>query len=498
MNQQYTLSDALKEIVNLKGKLNKALSENERLRYRTIEQDKRISVLEAQNKEYMGIISKQAELINELSRRLGLDSSNSNFPSSNDKFGKGKKRNSTNGRGKTDNKPGGQFGHTGSNLKFSEVVDTEIDYKPDSCGSCGLSLSNFAYIETRQTQDVEIKKVIANHNVYSGECICGCVTKALCTVPTGVSYGSNFKSFILYLSTYMLLPLDRLTELSASILKLPLSEGSINNWQVNLANNLTNYEELVKSLLLQQETLHADESGLKVNKLNMWLHVCCNARFTYYDVHSSRGGKAFKDIGILGNSSGRLMHDCYKSYFTVGTNAIHGLCNAHLLRELKAVSEYDKLKFANELYKLLNKIHADVKHAKLIGINALSKWVYSMHKKAWFDVLKAGRNQVKELTDENRQGQLEALLNRLHERYKEYLGFMYDFKLEFTNNQAERDIRMIKLRQKISGCFRNAQYAKYFVKIRGFISTMKKQGLDLLDTIRRVLINPNDFNIVLT
>ena len=160
MNQQYTLSDALKEIVNLKGKLNKALSENERLRYRIIEQDKRISVLEAQNKEYMGIISKQAELINELSRRLGLDSSNSNFPSSNDKFGKGKKRNTTNGRGKTDNKPGGQSGHTGSNLKFSEVVDTEIDYKPASCCSCGLSLSNFAYIETRQTQDVEIKKVI--------------------------------------------------------------------------------------------------------------------------------------------------------------------------------------------------------------------------------------------------------------------------------------------------------------------------------------------------
>jgi len=162
------------------------------------------------------------------------------------------------------------------------------------------------------------------------------------------------------------------------------------------------------------------------------------------------------------------------------------------------VSEYDKLKFANELYKLLNKIHADVKHAKLIGINTLSKWIHSMHKKAWFDVLKAGRNQVKELADENRQGQLEALLNRLHERYKEYLGFMYDFKLEFTNNQAERDIRMIKLRQKISGCFRNAQYAKYFVKIRGFISTMKKQGLDLLDSIRCVLINPNDFNIVLT
>ena len=147
----------------------------------------------------------------------------------------------------------------------------------------------------------------------------------------------------------MLIPLDRLTELSDNIFGVSLSEGSISNWQLSLANNLTNYEETVKTLLLKQETLHADESGL-----------------------------------------------------------------------------------------------------------------------------------------------------RLRSKYREYLGFMYDYKLEFTNNQAERDIRMIKLRQKISGCFRNAEYAKYFVKIRGFISTMKKQGLNLLDSIKRVLINSNDFNIVLT
>ena len=105
---------------------------------------------------------------------------------------------------------------------------------------------------------------------------------------------------------------------------------------------------------------------------------------------------------------------------------------------------------------------------------------------------------MSQLEDEERKKQLSALLERLRSKYREYLGFMYDYKLEFTNNQAERDIRMIKLRQKISGCFRNAEYAKYFVKIRGFISTMKKQGLNLLDSIKRVLINSNDFNIVLT
>ena len=185
----------------------------------------------------------------------------------------------------------------------------------------------------------------------------------------------------------MLIPLDRLTELSDNIFGVSLSEGSISNWQLSLANNLTNYEETVKTLLLKQETLHADESGLRVNKLGMWLRVCCNSRFTYYDVHGSRGGKAFKEIGIIENYTGRLMHDCYKSYFTVGTQAIHGLCNAHLLRELKAVYEYDKLDFAKELCDLLNKIHAEVKNSKSIGSDSMNKWLRDSYRKSWMKLL---------------------------------------------------------------------------------------------------------------
>ncbi len=497
MNQQYTLSQALSKIVDLQDKLSKAYSENERLRYKLLEQDKKITLLEARVVELEIVNKKQMELINEFSRRLGLDSSNSNFPSSRDLFTK-KKRKPQNNRNDSNNKPGGQSGHKGSNLKFEEKADEEIDYKPTECSDCGEILANFSYVETRQTHDIRINKIVTNHNIFNSKCTCGCITKADCNIATGVSYGNDFKSFITYLSNYMLIPLDKLTELSDSIFGIKLSEGSINNWQLSLANNLTNYEETVKSLLLKQETLHVDESGLKVNKLGMWLHVCCNSNFTYYDVHASRGGKALRDIGILENYTGRLMHDCYKSYFTVGTKAIHGLCNAHLLRELKAVLEYDKLNFAKELCDLLNKIHSEVKNSKLIGSDSMNKWLRDSYRKAWMQLLEKGIKESSLLEDEERKKQLATLLERLRSRYKEYLGFMYDYKLEFTNNQAERDIRMIKLRQKISGCFRNAAYAKYFVKIRGFISTMKKQGLNLLDSIKRVLINPNDFNIVLT
>jgi transposase len=497
MKLQYTLSQALTKIVDLEHKLLTANAENERLRYRLREQDKRIAVLEAKIEELQHINNKQSVLINELSRRLGLDSTNSNFPPSSDKFGK-KKRKVLNNRSNSDNKPGGQNGHKGTNLQFESNANKELDYKPSCCAECGNELSIFNYVETRQTHDILIQKEIINHHIYNSKCSCGCVTKANCDVATGVSYGNQFKSFMTYLSNYMLMPLDRLTELSGSIFNIALSEGSINNWQACFAKNLTNYEETVKSLLLKQDALHADESGIKINKLNMWLHVCCNPRFTYYDVHGSRGGKAFKEIGILEEYNGRLMHDCYKSYFTVATKAIHGLCNAHLLRELKAVVEYDKLAFAEGCYELLNKAHDDVKQAKSSGLSGLHKWSSEVYRKSWMSLLEKGQKQVAGITDEERRKQLLALLERLKIRYKEYFGFMYDFNLEFTNNQAERDIRMIKLRQKISGCFRNVDYAKHFVKIRGFISTMKKQGLDVLTSIKRIFINPNDFNIVLT
>jgi transposase len=474
MDQQYTLASALQEITTLRSRLNKALSENERLRYRLLEQDKKISVLEAKVEELTIINKKQSEIINELSRRLGLDSSTSSKPPSTDGLAK-KKRNTGNGRGLTDNNPGGQPGHNGTTLEFSSNADKEIDYKPEVCESCGNKLEHYVDAEIRQTHDVLITKVITNHNVYRAKCTCGCVTKAFCNIANGVSYGSGFKSLIMYLSNYMLLPLDRLTELSSSILKMPLSEGSINNWQAQLSDKLTNYNETIYATLLKQELLHADESGIKVNKLMMWLHVYCNKYFTYYDVHSSRGGRAFKEIGILEKYEGRLMHDCYKSYFTVANKEVrHGLCNAHILRELRAVTEHDKLGFAEDLCKLLHKIHKEVESDKKIAnIAAMDKWMIAVHKKSWFKILDSGEIELKSFDDEIRKPKLEALISRLRDRYKEYLSFMYDYKLEFTNNQAERDIRMIKLRQKISGCFRNTVYAKHFVKTRGFISTMK-------------------------
>lgn len=204
-----------------------------------------------------------------------------------------------------------------------------------------------------------------------------------------------------------------------------------------------------------------------------------------------------EDIGLLTRYTGKLVHDCFKSYFKLDKVAVHGLCNAHLLREFKAITEHDKLAFAANLRELLLKIDKQVSSAKLVGATGLLKCEIKGYRANWFSILDQSTNEIKQLEDEERQKDLTALVNRLRNYHKEYLAFMYDFNIPFSNNQAERDLRMLKLKQKISGCFRNKEFAVHFLRIRGFISTMGKQGLNILDSLRRILNNPADFNLVM-
>lgn len=484
------------KIVDLSDKLNRVLATNEGLVLENKKLQAKVQTLQVKVEEQSELIKKQAANINELERRLRMDSSNSSIPPSKDPLGK--KKTIPNNRDKTDNSSGGQVGHKGSTLKFSSVVDNEIEYKPQHCVGCGNNLKHgYEYIETRQVHDVKIKTIISNHLLFSCKCICGCETKANPNIPVGVSYGNKFKSIITYLNNFMLIPNERLSELSQAIFGINISEGSINNWQECLFNQLEIYEAELKKQLLEQELLHADESGLKVKKLGMWLHVCSNSYLTHYGLHKSRGSKALLELGILANYTGRLMHDCYNAYFKTVSQAQHGLCNAHILRELRGVSENTELAFAAEIRKQLLVWKSEVEASKLAGITGFRSSLLRFYRKQWMLLLESGDRQISKLADEKIKGKLEALIKRLRTRYREYLSFLYDFKMPFTNNQAERDIRMIKLRQKISGCFRSEVYAGYFLRIRGFISTMKKQGLDILDSIVRVLGNPNDFNIVI-
>jgi transposase len=443
--------------------------------------------------ELIDINKRQSHQISQLDKRLNIDSGNSSMPSSRDIFGKKK---TINDRDTTDKKSGGQPGHKGENLKFEtnlNNIDNTVTHKPETCKACGSGIVEFNLIDTRQTHDVIIKKIITNHLLFSGICTCGCETQLNINVPHGVSYGNTIKSALIYLHNQDLIPTERLSQTSEKLFNIPVNESSIYNWQEQLAKNLIPYESEVKAKLSQQKTLHADESGIKA-KGKKWLHVVCNEFYTFYAMHAKRGVIAMNEIGILNNFTGNLMHDCYKSYFTF-TEIKHGLCNAHILRELKSIDQFYKLSFANKLRALLKQMNLTVLNGKEQQLTNLDQSVLLQYESQLSDLLALADIEALTLDNEKWRKDTQSFVKRVRKYQKEYLAFMYDFNMTFSNNQAERDIRMVKVKQKVSGGFRTEDGANRFLKIRGFISTMAKQSKDILTSIQKVMINPIDYNL---
>ena len=479
------LDNAYTTIKDLNLNIQQLNTENIKLRVINTELLTKVELLEIVNK-------RQHDVISQLEKRLKVDSSNSSLPSSHDKFSK---KRTINDRDKSNKSSGGQLGHKGENLGFetnSNNINDTITHKPQKCESCGSDILEFNLIDTRQTHDIIIKKVITNHLLYSGICECGCETKLNLDVPHGVSYGNTIKSALLYLHNQDLIPTDRLSQTADKLFNTSVNESTIYNWQEQLAKNLTAYEIEVRVHLLNQTTLHADESGIKVEG-KKWLHVISNELYTFYNVHTKRGVIAMNEIGVLNQFKGNVMHDCYKSYFRF-TEVQHGLCNAHILRELKSINQFYKLSFANKLRELLKQINTAVISAKDQGLTRLEPLVLSQYEDQLGKLLALADTEALTLTNEKWRKDTQAFVRRIRKYQKEYLAFMYNFNMAFTNNQAERDIRMIKVKQKVSGGFRTEDGAKKFLKIRGFISTMNKQGKDILSSIQKVMVNPTNYH----
>jgi transposase len=419
----------------------------------------------------------------QLKKRLKVDSSNSNLPSSTNRF----TRSTISNRDKSDKLSGGQADHLGATLIFSSEPTETVCHKPQLCEACGLELSDFQVSDTRQVHDVVISNKITNHIIHIGACMCGHNTTYETDIPHGVSYGNSIKSILCYLYNKDLLPSKRLAETAADVFNLQVSEGTIYKWQSELSNNLNHYEDEVITKLLAQDTLHVDESGVKINGKTNWLHVICTEDYTYYDVHTKRGMEAIETTNVLPKYTGNLVHDCFKSYHNLANVEQHGLCNAHLLRELKSMNQFYQLSFANKLRDLLLAMHKKVK-AQII-----THQLRLQYKAAFRKLIELMEQEALTLEHKKWRQDVQALANRLKEHGSKYLAFLDNQQIPFTNNQAERDIRMIKVKQKISGGFRSQHYAKHFVKIRGFISTMKKQGQNVLDTLSRIIVDHEDY-----
>ncbi len=412
-------------------------------------------------------------LVTVLLNRVTLNSKNSSKPPASDP--NRKKGN----RKKSDKPSGGQKSHIGTTL---QKIDDPDEVEVITLDRRTLPKGHYTEdgFETRQVFDIDISRVVTEYQAQrlineKGQCFTAPfpdgVTKA-------VQYGHGVKAHVVYLSQYQLLPYNRIQEYFADQLGLPMSEGSIYNFNHQAYEQLAEFEAISKEHLVESPCIHADETGININGKRHWLHGTSNDQWTHFFPHTKRGTEAMNDIGILPLYHGILCHDHWKPYYHY--DCTHSLCNAHHLRELTRAWEQDKQAWARDMKQLLEKMNAAVNEAGgLLSDQAAEQWKAKYREclgKAEIECPppdkpeKVKRGRIKRSKARN-------LLERLIDFEEDVLRFMTNPYVPFTNNAAENAIRMTKVQQKISGCFRNAKGAEMFCRIRGYLSTCRKQGV---------------------
>jgi transposase/uncharacterized small protein (DUF1192 family) len=434
-----------------------------------------------------------AELRKEIARLLAMvnkNSQNSSKPPSSDGLKKPRQKSL---REKSGRRSGGQNGHPGKTLSHVDNPDEVKIHQPEVCSACNISLKNIEAHEEEVRQVFEIpppKLEVIEHRCEKKICP-GCGKQNVGVFPVGVDshvqYGPLAKGFITYLQNYQLIPFKRLSQFFKDVFGSPLSEGTVFNTANTAYKNLASFESHVAELLVHSDILHADETGLKVNKKLYWLHSVSTDLLTHYSVHEKRGCEAMDAAGILPRFKGTLIHDCWAPYFNYGFK--HALCNAHLLRELNAVIETTDQVWAKEMGDLLraaNKATKECENGAGLSADEIIKFT-----SAYGAIVYRGYTETGGLKPEEK-----TFARNLWERFilRDYqvLEFIHDPEVSFDNNLAERDIRMTKVKQKISGCYRSKTSADHFARIRSYISTARKHGLNILEALQDVF-NGNPF-----
>jgi transposase len=420
-------------------------------------------------------------LVTLLASRFGLNSKNSSKPPSTDPNRKKKIRDRS---GKT---PGGQTGHDGAVLL--PVVDPDhIESISVDRGSLPAGDYRDAGFEVRQVIDLDIGIAVTEYRAQILENQQG--KRYVAPFPKGVTrpvqYGGGIKAHSVYMSQFQLIPYNRVEDHFLEQMNLPVSAGSIFNFNQNAYDRLEFFDQWVRKQLVSSSLIHADETGINIGGKRVWLHNASNPAFTYFSPHVKRGGEALDDIGILPQFSGTLCHDHWKPYYKYGVH--HALCNAHHLRELERAWEQDDQRWAKEMAALLKEINRAAQDAgtSLDGISATS------YRKRYRVILKEGNNECPAPDESQRKGRrgrlprskARNLLERLRDYEADTLRFMEKDEVPFTNNLAENDIRMTKVQQKISGCFRSWDGAKIFCRVRSYLSTCRKQGVSASEGLR--------------
>lgn len=465
--------------------------------------DARIAELEAVVAQQQVVMTQQREQITALlaevqalRERVAKDSHNSHKPPTSD----GLQRRPRSQRRKSGRKPGGQLGHAGQTLPLVATPDAVVRHAPTQCAHCQAPLEDVAPHAVERRQVLELPPVrlhVQEHQAAHVRCP-GCGRVAVAgfpeDVPSRIQYGPRLRALVVYLVEQQLVPYARVRELLADLFGQSLSVGTLVAMVQQCAERLAPVEETLKVEAQAAPVLHHDETGVRVAGRLQWAHVSSTPTLTHYGVHPKRGREAADAIGILPGFQGVSVHDGWKPYQTY-TQCRHALCNVHHLRELTFVEEERQQPWAGKLKALLHEMRAAVVTARTTGLTGLPlpqrQDLHSRYEILLLSGLAANPPPPLPPPEERRPGRQKQsstrnLLERLWLGQAEVLAFLDDFTIPFDNNQAEQDLRMFKVQQKVSGCFRADTGAQAYCRIRGYLSTLRKRRQALLHALQTV------------
>jgi len=429
------------------------------------------------------VAAQQAEIV-ELKARLAANSRNSSRPSSSDGLGKPRadqKKRSL--RKRSGRKPGGQDGHGGARLDRVAVPDGSVEHPPERCDGCGAGLAEAESVpggESRQVFDVPEQRALSviEHVATLRRCECGHVSSGVFPAAAGAptQYGPGVRALGVYLHVFQHLPYDRACQALADMVGAAVSPGTLNDWVTAAAAGLCDFDERLRGLLAGAPVCHFDETGARIAGRLGWVHSASTETLTRYTSHQRRGSEAIDDAGVLPDFSGVAVHDGWAPYRNY-TGCEHGLCNIHHLRELQAAIEAGHT-WPLAMSCLLLDTKTLVKAALADGNDRLSARQARELAASYQTVIEMGHEQHPATS--RKKTKAHNLLLRLERYQPDVLRFAYDFTVPFGNNQAEQDIRMVKLQQKISGCWRTTTGAQRFLTIRSYLSTTRKHGISAL------------------
>ncbi|BBI17475.1 IS66 family transposase [Neochlamydia sp. S13] len=453
------------------------------------QQQSQIQQQQAQIQQLQAHIQQQQDRISSLEDQLTKNSSNSSKPPSSD----GLKRKPKSQRRPSGKKPGAQQGHVGKDLLQVEKPDFLVIHTPTMCQTCQTTLSEIkgACVERRQVFEIPPSKCeVTEHRVEEKKCpCCGKNSKGIFpeNVRGPVQYGERVQALAAYFADQHFIPVDRVCEIFEDVFDVTLSPGTCVNIDKKLFEKLETFENSLKTYLLATRVLHFDETGIRCEKKLSWVHVASSPRATLYTLHAKRGQQAMDEANILPQFKSIAIHDHWFPYFSY-EQMLHGLCNAHHLRELTFMHEEKQEMWAKQMKELL--LFAQQEVEKHVNQEALPPKLLQDIEQAYKQKIIDGLTYHSSLPPlpkgkrgKQRQREGKNLLDRLKEKRECVLRFMYDFAVPFTNNQGEQDIRMVKLKQKISGCFRKPKGGQIFCRIRSYISTARKQGWNVWDAL---------------